>query len=380
MKIAFLTTKYPPVVGGGESHIGLVAEYMHRLGHEVHVITSHVLNRQTKDYPYVIHEIDGFSDTTISFAVASLISTILLDEACDVLHIVNYEALFYYQLLKIQDADTKVVFSSYNTPLPGERIFGGFNDYNLEKLNVQSLLRQVRIDRFIANSMAFMNGLQAVGVPVSKITSIPSAIDLSIFKPGDDSYKNKLANKKISLLCTSRFVSRKGIEYLINALEYLPENYHLNLTGSGSIHDKKTHAELLAEVEKYKSRISLSDERKSVESLVELYQSSDIFVMPSKYEGFGLAALESMACHIPVVTTDVQGLREFVKHERTGLTVEYGNSLQLAEAIMRIANDTDLRQNLVINASRMVHEFYDTIPTIEAYEKLYISICDKVYA
>ena len=137
MKIAFLTTKYSPIVGGGESHIELVAEYMHRLGHEVHIITSRVVSREMENYPYSIHEIDGFSDTAISFTAASLINAILLDETYDVLHIVNYEALFYYQLLKIREADTKVVFSTYNTPLQGKRIFGGFSNYNLEKLNTQ---------------------------------------------------------------------------------------------------------------------------------------------------------------------------------------------------------------------------------------------------
>lgn len=68
----------------------------------------------------------------------------------------------------------------------------------------------------------------------------------------------------------------------------------------------------------------------------EFYGAIDIFVMPSLYEGFGLTAAEAMAAGLPVVASDVEGLREVIEHEKTGYLFLAGDSRQLASRLLEL--------------------------------------------
>jgi glycosyltransferase involved in cell wall biosynthesis len=69
----------------------------------------------------------------------------------------------------------------------------------------------------------------------------------------------------------------------------------------------------------------------------ELLRALDIFLMPSLYEGLGIAALEAMACGLPVIASDTGGLHEAVEDSRTGLLVPPGDAVALAHAIETLA-------------------------------------------
>lgn len=372
MRLGYLITKFSPITGGGEYHIELVARQMANRGHDVEVITAPHHERVSMEFPYVIHEVDGLSDTGVNFSAVASITSILENSSYDLLYIINYEALFYFSFSEPPSQfNTKIVFSTYNTPVIGKRIFDGIGKrFDIEKRLVQRTIQEVSIDHFIVNSESFQEGFDEIGIAREKTARIDFGIDLNVFKPA--SVKESInIGKEIKILCTSRFVARKGIEYLIESLDYLPSNYHLYLTGSGSVHDQDTHTFLKNKAAQYGDRVVLSSRKKSLEELVELYRSADVFVMSSEYEGFGLAALEAMACGIPVVATNVQGLREFVKHENTGLLVDFANPEQIAGAIERLVSDNSLRRQLINNASRMAKASYNVDDMIDKYENLY---------
>jgi glycosyltransferase involved in cell wall biosynthesis len=80
--------------------------------------------------------------------------------------------------------------------------------------------------------------------------------------------------------------------------------------------------------------------------LSAFYNECSIFVLPSRYEGWGLPAAEAMACGAAVVTTDCGGPADFAEHERTALVVRPGDTEALAHAIMRLLEDDNLRYRL----------------------------------
>jgi len=87
------------------------------------------------------------------------------------------------------------------------------------------------------------------------------------------------------------------------------------------------------------------------------YRSSKIFVMPSRYEGTPNALLEAMSCGLPVVVSDASpGPLEYVEHEVSGLVVPVNNSKALADAILRIISDSELRRRLGAAARERVAE------------------------
>ena len=107
--------------------------------------------------------------------------------------------------------------------------------------------------------------------------------------------------------------------------------------------------------------------------LIELTLSSDVLVIPSIYEPFGIVALEGMAAGVPVVASNVGGLAEIIEHDKTGVLVYAGDSNSIAWGVNRILSDPKYAFWLVENAKRKVREVYswDAVArkTAEVYEK-----------
>ena len=102
--------------------------------------------------------------------------------------------------------------------------------------------------------------------------------------------------------------------------------------------------------------------------------AADIHAMPSRWEGFGLSAAEAMAAGLPVVATDVGGLREVVADGETGLLVRPGDPFALAEAIETLARDADLRRRLGEAGRRRVARKYPVDAGVAAHERLYLRL------
>jgi glycosyltransferase involved in cell wall biosynthesis len=81
----------------------------------------------------------------------------------------------------------------------------------------------------------------------------------------------------------------------------------------------------------------------------------DIFVLPSHIEGFGLVALEAMSCGIPVVGTNVGGLKYLLKDD-SGIIVEAHNSNSLYSGIKQIVENDQLKENIINNGLRRARE------------------------
>ena len=83
-----------------------------------------------------------------------------------------------------------------------------------------------------------------------------------------------------------------------------------------------------------------------MEEVDTFHQGLSLLVMPSRAEGFGLAAAEASACGVPVVATDASSLPEIIRHEKTGLLVPPNDPETLAKAITRLLDDPGLARRL----------------------------------
>jgi glycosyltransferase involved in cell wall biosynthesis len=124
------------------------------------------------------------------------------------------------------------------------------------------------------------------------------------------------------------------------------------IVGQGSIH-KVLQGEIA--VSRSLERIKLLGR---VDDPREILWASDAFAMPSLKEGLGVAALEAMASSLPVIASDVGGLREAVEDERTGIIVPPANSGKIAAAIQRMAESDGLRTQMGAAARVRVVENY----------------------
>ena len=93
------------------------------------------------------------------------------------------------------------------------------------------------------------------------------------------------------------------------------------------------------------------------EDLASVFEKTSVLVLPSRSEGFGLVLLEAMKAGVPVVATNVGGIREIVEDGHNGILVEPENPKQLADAITKVLEDEKLRENLIKNAKDTTKKF-----------------------
>jgi phosphatidylinositol alpha-1,6-mannosyltransferase len=161
---------------------------------------------------------------------------------------------------------------------------------------------------------------------------------------------------------TARLVHQKGFDITIRALPLLPSHIKLLIVGGGP--DEAMLKELVQEL-KLSDRVIFTGqiERKEV---TQYRFAGDIFVGPSRSEGLGNAFLSAMACRLPVVTTLVGGLADFLFDAKrnpekgtTGWAVDPDSPEQIAEAVRDILAHPEGVRAVTERARKMVEEEYD---------------------
>ena len=202
--------------------------------------------------------------------------------------------------------------------------------------------RSVRhADRVLADSQATAEDLMRLySVPANKVDVIYCAADARFRPMPDAEAEATLAGLEIArpfFLTVGTLEPRKNVSRLIDAFHTLDIPHHLVVVGArGWLYD-----DLLA---KLSGRRILAPERVSDGQLVALYNLADFVVLPSLYEGFGIPALEAMACGTPVACSNVASLPEVVGG--AGLTFDPEDSAAIAIAIRRLATEPSLRHDL----------------------------------
>ena len=218
------------------------------------------------------------------------------------------------------------------------------------------LFRRV-LTGIIANSQETKRTILAKNgslVPEDKIKVIYNGIQASIFKR-DIKPLYKATEGEIILGCAGRLSVEKGHQFLLEMLKHLKEKdirCKLVLAGEGK----------LSEVLKSRARSMGVDHLVEflgfVEYMPSFYNSIDIFLLPSKYEGFGYVLIEAMASQKPVVAFDVKSSREIVEDGRTGYLVPPNQVLDMADRVLELAANKALREKMGKNGRARVEDLF----------------------
>ena len=143
-----------------------------------------------------------------------------------------------------------------------------------------------------------------------------------------------------------RVLREKGVEELVTAARLLNQrNSPVQIRVVGAPDTENPTAVSEAELRRW-TAVGLIDWTGPTDDVPGVWRSSHFAVLPSHREGLGMSLIEAAACGRPAVTTDVPGCRQAVQHETTGLVVPLKDPAALADAIGRLATDTDLRHRL----------------------------------
>ena len=193
------------------------------------------------------------------------------------------------------------------------------------------------------------------------VTYIPGVgVDLNKFSPkspDENAKKNKLHelgidDDKFILLSVGELQSRKNHIVVINALSELkiPKIVYL-IAGAGELHD---HYQEIIDKNGMSDNIKLLGYRTNISELCEI---ADCFVHPSVREGLGIAPLEAMACGLPLISADINGIKDYTEDGVTGCCVNPHSIEEMKNAILEMYEDKAFRDECGKNNVRAVKAF-----------------------
>lgn len=192
---------------------------------------------------------------------------------------------------------------------------------------------------------------------------IPLRIDVNSFRPGNTKKKLGYKNKFI-IGYTGRLAREKDIPTLCKAIKMLANKYEkikLLIIGKGIDLPGCRH-----------ECIKFLGEKKDVEKYL---QAMDVYVLPSLTETCSLSTMEAMSCGVPVITTRVGRLKEYIKNGINGIFFEKRNSQDLARKIEKMMRAPKLRQKIGRNARKTALKEFDIKLSIEEIETSLKSLC-----
>lgn len=206
------------------------------------------------------------------------------------------------------------------------------------------------------------------------IEVIPNFIDLEAFKKYDKEHFKKAiapAGERI-LMHTSNFRKVKRIEDVIRIFHLVQEKIPSKLLLVGDGPERKKAEQIC------RSLHICSDVRflGKQNAIGELLAVADLFLLPSEKESFGLAALEAMACEVPVISSNAGGIPEINIHNNTGFLSEVGNVEEMANYAIQLLNDDHRLQIFRANALQQANRF-DIQQILPAYESFYQRTIEK---
>lgn len=213
-----------------------------------------------------------------------------------------------------------------------------------------------------------------------KIFYIPNGVDIDLFQDPVDSRAVRaefgISSKAIVIGTVANFRKVKNHICLIKAFHILSQKHpliRLLLVGSAADEDPENSEpdiiQLIRDLD-IRDRVIFAGYRDDIPLVL---RSFDIFCLPSFSEGLPVSILEAMAAQIPVVGSNVRGIREVISSEDTGLLFPVNDYVSLATAIERLINDVDLRFALRTRAFEYVKEHHSMRRWINKYQKLFQS-------
>lgn len=199
-------------------------------------------------------------------------------------------------------------------------------------------------DKVIAISESVKKSLKKYEfISENKILVLPNCLDYKKFK--NKTEREIIQNKKEIVIGTvGRLEKEKGIKYLLLAMKIILTrfpNARLEIIGDGS---------QFKELKEFSKKLGISNSViffGKFADVIPFYKKMDIFILPSILEGFGIVLLEAMAAEVPVIATDVDGIKEVVIDGECGILVPPKNPEAIANSVTRLIENPQLTKKIV---------------------------------
>ena len=242
---------------------------------------------------------------------------------------------------------------------------------------LQSLVHHAADRIVVPSPSAAQAAMEWADVAPEKIVVIANAVEcgigigsgtggppVSFFENEEDHGRAARATTTSRIGFIGRLDPIKRIPDLLEAMTLLDDHFMLDIFGDGE--DRPRIEQTIARF-KLQNRVKLHG---TIARPQDALASIDVLVLPSAAEGFGLVLIEAMAAGVPVVATDVPGIRDVVQDEVNGLLAPVGSPKVLARALRRVCEELHLRDRLVRNGFARVQEHFSWSTVLPQYKML----------
>ena len=361
-----------PSVGGS----GVVATELGRLladkGHNIHFISSSMPFRLKKIHPRIFfHAVDVntysvFQHPPYDLTLASKIAEVIKREKLDVLH-AHYaipHAVCAILAKQMVDSEVKIVTTLHGTDIT---VLG--YEHSLQKLIKFGIEKS---DYVTAVSYSLAEETKALVAPDKEIHTVHNFIDERVYKIQPISTLKEelgLSDEKV-VIHVSNFREVKRVEDIIRVFERIQQEVKAKLLLVGDGPEMSVILELVDSLQLQEQVLFLGKQ----ENVEELYGISDLMLLLSEKESFGLVLLEAMACGVPCIGTNIGGIPEVIEHGVTGYTCDVGDIVAISRYAITLLTDEELHEDIAQNCLQAVQTTFQSSEIISQYENIYYEL------
>ena len=299
----------------------------------------------------------------------NLVSDVLFDKLArfkikkDIDFFIGFNNYVLEQIKKLRKSNTVIILDQRTAHGNVERQVGieesGKIPINLSNKMMRRKEKEIDLADYILVPSDFVfQSMIENGISREKLILLPYGYDPNLFYIT----KNKDYDDKLKLIFVGLIGHRKGCEYLLKAIKKIKQtNMNISLTMVGSV--EKEFKDIFEEYREYiEYRGYVSNEE-----LIELYNESDIFILPSLCEGSALVTYEAAACGLPLIVTHNTG--SIIENEKEGIIIKERDVDAIEQAIIKLYENINLRLEMRKN---IIHKIKDY--TWDKYEEKLINI------
>ncbi|MCM3766586.1 N-acetyl-alpha-D-glucosaminyl L-malate synthase BshA [Neobacillus niacini] len=362
-----------PTVGGS----GVVATELGKLlaekGHEIHFISSSIPFRLNKIYHNIyyhqveVNQYSVFQYPPYDIALASKMAEVANREKLDILH-VHYaipHAVCAILAKQMSGRDIKIVTTLHGTDITVLGYDPSLSEaikFGIEKSDVVTA---------VSNSL--VNQTHELINPDKQIETVYNFIDDRIYRKSDTGHLKSefgIAQHEKVIIHVSNFRAVKRVTDVVKTFANIAAGLPAKLLLVGDGPEMTIVSKLVRNLGLEDQVIFLGKQ----ENLEELYSISDLMLLLSEKESFGLVALEAMACGVPCIGTNVGGIPEVIEHGVTGYVCELGDINDYSDKAISLLNDASLHGQFANRSVETVKSKFQGGKIVEQYENLYFSL------
>ncbi|RJR08849.1 N-acetyl-alpha-D-glucosaminyl L-malate synthase BshA [Candidatus Parcubacteria bacterium] len=372
MKLKIGITCYPTVGGSGviATELGkLLAEK----GHEIHFISSSMPFRLNKVYSNIyyhevqVNQYSVFQYPPYDLALASKMAEVAKREKLDLLH-VHYaipHAVCAYLAKKMTGDELKIVTTLHGTDITVLGYDPSLND--MIRFGIEGS------DVVTAVSESLVQQTYELLQPQKAIQTVYNFIDERVYYKKDKSDLKEqygiLPEEKV-VIHVFNFRKVKRVEDVIQSFYRIQKKVASKLLLVGDGPEISVVCKMVRELG-ITDKVLFLGKQENVEDLLSI---SDLKLLLSEKESFGLVLLEAMACGVPSVGTNIGGIPEVIEHGVTGFLSEVGDVENIADQAISILIDPDLHKRFSENSIQRVKDRFSSRYIVEQYENLYLKL------